>query len=110
MWAGDAVPPLLSSFKVEALEGAREGPPQLPRALLLDHFWDGWFERAQALGCVAVVTAYAMMDAAVLARLHGAGLRGIVYTVNDPAELKRQLALGIDGIVTDAVDRFSPAT
>jgi glycerophosphoryl diester phosphodiesterase len=43
-------------------------------------------------------------------RLHGTGLRGIVYTVNDPAEVKRQLELGIDGIVTDAVDRFSPAT
>jgi glycerophosphoryl diester phosphodiesterase len=110
LWAGAAVPPLLSSFKVEALEGVRDGAPQLPRALLLDHFWDGWLERAQTLGCIAVVTAYAMMDATVLVRLHGTGLRGIVYTVNDPAEVKRQLELGIDGIVTDAVDRFSPAT
>jgi glycerophosphoryl diester phosphodiesterase len=110
LWAGDAVPPLLSSFKPEALEGAREGAAALPRALLLDHFWDGWFERAQHLGCVAVVTSYPMMDAALLARLHGAGLRGIVYTVNDPAEVRRQLFLGIDGIVTDTVDRFSPAS
>ena len=109
LWAGDAAPPLLSSFEVDALEGAHEGAPQLPRALLLEDFWDSWFERAQALGCVAVVMSYAMMDAAVLARLHGAGLRCIVYTVNDPAEAKRQLDLGIDGIVTDAVDRVSPA-
>src|SRR5262249_48727616 len=41
LWADDPVPPLLSSFQPDALEGAREGAPQLPRALLLDHFWDG---------------------------------------------------------------------
>ena len=29
-------------------------------------------------------------------------------TVNDPPEARRLLALGIDGIITDAVDRFSP--
>ena len=78
------------------------------RALLLDQFWEGWFEYAQAQACVAVITSYAMMDAPLLARLHAAGLRGMVYTVNDPAEAQRQLALGTDGIVTDAVDRFSP--
>jgi glycerophosphoryl diester phosphodiesterase len=109
LWAGDALPPLFSSFEPEALEGAREGAAQLPRALLLSEFRDGWFERAQALGCVAVVTAYPMMDAALLKRLHDAGLRGLVYTVNDPAEAQRQLTLGTDGIITDAIDRFSPA-
>ena len=36
------------------------------------------------------------------------GLRAPVYTVNDPAEVRRLMALGIDGIITDAVDRFSP--
>ena len=37
-----------------------------------------------------------------------AGLRALVYTANDPAEAHRLMALGIDGIITDAVDRFSP--
>jgi glycerophosphoryl diester phosphodiesterase len=106
LWAGDLLPPLLSSFYPEALAGAREGAAALPRALLLGRFGDGWFDIAQSLGCVAVVTAYKMMDAALLARLHGAGLRGLVYTVNDDAEARRQLALGTDGVITDAVDRF----
>ena len=35
-------------------------------------------------------------------------LRALCYTVNDPPEARRLLALGIDGIITDAVDRFSP--
>ena len=63
---------------------------------------------AQSLACVAVVTNYNLMDAALIARLHGAGLRALCYTVNDPAEARRLVALGIDGIITDAVDRFSP--
>ena len=49
------------------------------------------------------------MDAALIACLHGAGLRALVYTVNDVAQAQRLIALGIDGIITDAVDRFSPA-
>ena len=108
LWAGQSVPPLLSSFQPGALQAARGAAPQLPRALLLDALYDGWFAQAQALGCVAVVTDHALMDSALTARLHGARLRALVYTVNDPAEAKRLLGLGIDGMITDAIDRFAP--
>src|SRR5438270_741261 len=84
---------------------ARETAPQLPRALLLDVLRTGWLDEAKALGCVAVVTNSAIMDAALLAAIRAAGMRGLVYTVNDPAEARRLDALGIDGIITDAVDR-----
>jgi glycerophosphoryl diester phosphodiesterase len=109
LWAdaAAATPPLLSSFSPQSLAGARESAPALPRALLLDKLHDGWFEEAQGLGCVAVVTHYNVMNADVLGRLHGAGLRALVYTVNDPAPAARLVGLGIDGIITDAVDRFS---
>ena len=108
LWADQSVPPLLSSFQPGALQTARDAAPQLPRALLLDALYDGWFAHAQALGCAAVITDHALMDAALLARLHGARLRALVYTVNDPAEAQRLLGLGIDGMITDAVDRFAP--
>ena len=110
LWADDSLPPLLSSFSPEALQAARETAPQLPRALLLDTLREGWFEQARTLGCVAVVTAFALMDADLIAQLHGAGLRALVYTVNDPDEARRLVALGIDGLITDAVDRFSPGS
>ncbi len=108
LWAGQAVPPLLSSFRPDALQAALASAPNLPRALLLDTLWAGWFETAQALGCVAVVTNHRLMDAALITRLRAAGWRAMVYTVNDAADARRLLALGIDGIITDAVDRFSP--
>ncbi len=109
LWEGQAVPPLLSSFQPEALQAARDAVPSLPRALLLDALHSGWFERAQALACVAVVTHHSLMDAALIDRLHAAQLRTLVYTVNEAADANRLLSLGIDGLITDAVDRFAPA-
>ncbi len=108
LWQGSATPLLFSSFRPEALAGARETAPLVPRTLLLDTLWPGWLEMAQALGCVAVVTHWRLMDAALLARLQDAGLRALCYTVNDPAEARRLLGLGVAGIITDAVDLFSP--
>ena len=108
LWSSATVPPLLTSFQPSSLQGARETAPQLPRALLLDALRPGWLDEAKALGCVAVVTNYALIDAAVLAAVHGAGMRGLVYTVNDPAEARRLDTFAIDGVITDAVDRFSP--
>ena len=71
---------------------------------------NGWLDEALALRCAGVVTNYALIDAEAMARIHGAGLRALVYTVNDPAEAARLDRLGIDGIVTDAVDRFAPGS
>jgi glycerophosphoryl diester phosphodiesterase len=108
LWAHAGTPLLFSSFKPEALQAAHGTAPHIPRALLLDTLWPGWFELVRSLDAVAVVTNHKLMDAALRARLHEAGLRALCYTVNDAPEARRLLALGIDGIITDAVDRFSP--
>jgi glycerophosphoryl diester phosphodiesterase len=110
LWAGQPVAPLLSSFRPEALAAAQAAAPALPRALLLDTLWDGWFGVAQALGVVAVVSKHTLMDDALRTQLRDAGLRALCYTVNDVAEAERLKALRIDGLITDAVDRFAPAT
>ena len=103
-----ASPPLLTSFKPQALHAAHTAQPALPRGLLLDHWWAGWRDEAQALQCAAVVAHWSMLDTATIADLHAQGWRALAYTVNDPAEADRLLRAGIDGLITDAVDRFSP--
>lgn len=40
-------------------------------------------------------------DAAMVAQIHAAGLKAIVYTINKPAEVARFAKLGLDGITTD---------
>jgi len=109
LWAGQAALPVFSSFQPEALRGARETAPEVPRGLLLDSLHAGWLDEARALGCQAVITHYGLMDAATVARIHGAGMRALVYTVNDEATARWLIANGVDGIITDAVDKFSPA-
>ncbi|HEX6708135.1 MAG TPA: glycerophosphodiester phosphodiesterase [Albitalea sp.] len=108
-WHGAPVMPLLSSFHPDALAAAQSAEPSLPRALLLDSWRSGWFEEAQALGCVATVASYGILDRAAMARIQAAGMRVLAYTVNDPAPAHWLCDSGIDGLITDAVDRFSPS-
>ncbi len=109
LWQGRDVPPLLTSFKPQALAAAREAAPDLPRGLLLDQLRAGWLDEARTLGCLAVVCNHALWSAATVAEVHGAGLRALSYTVNDEWAAERLIALRTDGIITDRVDLFPPA-
>ena len=110
LWAGQAVPPLLTSFKTEALQGARDAAPELPRGLLLDNLPEGWLQTALELGCIAIVCNHALWDERTVAQAKAAGLRTLSYTVNDEWAAERLMALGTDGVITDRVDLFSPAS
>lgn len=109
-WAASpaAAPPLLSSFQHAALAAARTEAPDLPRGLLLKRLEPGWLEQARELGCCAVIVQHTHWTAAALAEAHGAGLRALAFTVNEAADAQRLLDWGIDGLITDAVDRFPP--
>ncbi|MCJ0765074.1 glycerophosphodiester phosphodiesterase [Variovorax terrae] len=108
LWQGQAVPPLLTSFRPESLAGAQAAQPQLPRGLLLDTLWKGWLETALSLDCVALVCNHALWDTSTVTQAQAAGLRTLSYTVNDEWAAERLIALGTDGIITDRVDLFSP--
>lgn len=109
LWQGQAVPPLLTSFDPEALEGAQATAPALPRGLLLDTLWTGWLETALRLECQAIVCNHALWDRSTVTQAQSAGFRTLSYTVNDDWATQRLIALGTDGIITDRVDLFSPS-
>ena len=109
LWAGAEVPPLLTSFEPEALAGARDTRPELPRGLLLETLWTGWLETALALDCVAIVCNHALWDLPSVREAKSAGFRTLSYTVNDEWAAQRLLDLGTDAIITDRVDLFVPA-
>ena len=110
LWHDAAVPPLLSSFDVPALEAAKQAQPELPRGLLLDTLWPGWLETAVRLGCVAVICEHTLWDASSMTQARSAGFSTLSYTVNDEATARRLFDLGLDGIITDRVDLFTPAS
>ncbi len=47
------------------------------------------------------------MAAAFVQRLHQAGMRALVYTANTPADVAAMRAAGVDGVITDDVERWS---
>ncbi|MDP3759132.1 MAG: glycerophosphodiester phosphodiesterase [Ramlibacter sp.] len=108
LWNNAPVPPLLTSFRPEALEGAMATAANLPRGLLLDTLWKGWLETALMLECAAIVCNHALWDRSSVTQAQSAGFRCLSYTVNDEWAARRLIDLGTDGIITDRVDLFPP--
>ncbi|WJV62433.1 glycerophosphodiester phosphodiesterase [Pectobacteriaceae bacterium CE70] len=104
LWRDHPVAPLLSSFAVEALAAAQQAVPGLPRGLLLDEWNDDWQVLTQRLGCVSIHLNHQLLDESRVALLKDAGLRILVYTVNQPARARTLLQWGVDCICTDRID------
>lgn len=104
LWAGAAMPPLLSSFSPEALVQARRLAPDLPRGLLLRHVRPGWLDQMRRLDCLSLHTRGANLDAATLAATAAAGVPLLAYTVNALAAAQRLLRAGVAAVFTDRLD------
>ena len=109
LWAGAEVPPLLSSFSEDALAAAREAVPELPRALLLDKLPADWLDRLRALDCVALDANHRELTPEIIDQAHAAGFRVCCYTVNDLDRAHLLWSAVLDSLITDWVDRISPA-
>jgi glycerophosphoryl diester phosphodiesterase len=93
--------------------GVKAGSPDVPPSDCGPSRWTAGFQLA-ALGSVPrMVHAaggrvwsphYRDVDAARLKEAHALGLRVIVWTVNDPAQIARMLELGVDGLISDRPD------
>lgn len=106
LWPAGSTPPLLSSFKTDSLQAARDAQPQLPRALLLDELRVGWLQEALELECIAIVCEHALWNEYSVAQAQEAGLHTASYGANDETAIKRQLALGIESVITDLQERL----
>ncbi len=101
-------PPLLSSFSVTALAAAQQAAPELPRGLLLDSWRDDWLALTTQLACVSIHLNHRLLNAERTAMLKAAGLRILVYTVNQPERARALLSWGVDAICTDRIDIIGP--
>lgn len=107
LWAGMTVP-LLSSFDIDALEAAQQAVPELPRGLLLDEWRDDWQALTTRLACVSIHLNHRLLDEVRVRMLREAGLRILVYTVNQPQRAAELLRWGVDCICTDKIDLIGP--
>ncbi|WP_102817995.1 glycerophosphodiester phosphodiesterase [Burkholderia ubonensis] len=108
-WRDAAVPPLLSSFSFDALQQARETAPELPRGMLYEAVPDDWYAQVvDALGCVSLHADHMRLDEPLVRAIKAAGLRILVYTVNDPERARELVRWGVDAVCTDRIDLIGP--
>ncbi|MBN3783775.1 glycerophosphodiester phosphodiesterase [Burkholderia sp. Ac-20345] len=108
-WRDAAVPPLLSSFSFDALQQARATVPTLPRGMLYEAVPDDWHAQVvDALGCVSLHADHKQLDEPLVRAIKAAGLRILVYTVNDLERARELARWGVDAVCTDRIDLIGP--
>lgn len=103
---------LVMAFEGETVRRVRELGPAIRTVLLIDRgqvererVWPAEsVVRAGQLGVAAVGLNHRLIDGDVVAAARQAGLRLAAWTVNDEADLRRMIALGVDVVISDRPD------
>lgn len=103
LWAGQSTPPLLTSFKREALRGAQAVAPELPRGFLMHELATDWQEAVAGLQCMAIACHFPLYTEAFIKEIKRLGLYSLAYTVNDLETAHTLLKMGVDSIITDTL-------
>lgn len=98
---------LFSSFYDPVLARLRRSEPAARVGLLISRRYpQDWLARARALAAEAINPEACLVDGRLVDEAHAAGLRVLVFTVNEADEMARLLGLGVDGLFTNYPDRM----
>ncbi len=97
---------LVSSFQPNYLPLMSRARPGIRTGLLVGRTWEGGPGMLHDLGATALHPHFSLLNASGVARMRDAGIDVNVYTVNDPEEMKRQMRMGVTGIITDYPQRL----
>jgi glycerophosphoryl diester phosphodiesterase len=101
---------IVLSFEQPTLQALAEACPQLDLMLLFDCSDApneiAWGIRRAAPFASCIGLHLEVVTGAVVDEAHAHGLFVYPYTVNEPADMLRLLAAGVDGMITDAPDRL----
>jgi len=98
---------LFSSFNPFALRAVKRLAPQIPAGLLVAPDMAIYLRRAWLAPFVPHEARHpesSMVTAQTMKWYRAHGLRVNVWTVDDPAEMRRLIALGVDGVITNRPD------
>jgi glycerophosphoryl diester phosphodiesterase len=105
---------LIQSFSRDSLLKLHAIDDRLPLIQLIEDEHDSAAIRAMLPGiaefAVGIGPSRTSVDAELVAAVHEHGLVVHPWTVNDPAEIRRLIALGVDGMFTDFPDRVHSIT
>ncbi|HWP35236.1 MAG TPA: glycerophosphodiester phosphodiesterase family protein [Thermodesulfobacteriota bacterium] len=116
--AGSGLTVLVSSFDAGVLRRLRARAPALTLGLLCEARIEGpagfrpgrlapYLALAAELGAVSLHPYWRFTGPRLVDAAHAAGLRVYPWTVNRERDLRRLIAIGVDGIITDRPDRLA---
>lgn len=97
---------IIQSFDPAILEAVNARYPSLSIALLVENK-DSWKKNLKRLSFTPAIYSpmFSEVNGSLVDELHMEDIELIVWTVNEEADIKRMLDLGVDGIITDYPDR-----
>jgi glycerophosphoryl diester phosphodiesterase len=95
----------VSSFHLPELRDFKRRLPEVPLGVLLCGVPLNLAAAATELGAQVVSVDRDFADAALIADAHARGAKVFVFTVNEPADMARFRAAGVDGVFTDFPER-----
>jgi glycerophosphoryl diester phosphodiesterase len=98
---------ILQSFDVRILQELKKKNPAIVISLLVENT-DGLILNLQRLGFQPDIYApeFILVDEELVKALHAKDIKLIPWTVNETADMKKLIAIGVDGIITDYPDKL----
>ncbi|MEM1320849.1 MAG: glycerophosphodiester phosphodiesterase family protein [Bacteroidota bacterium] len=92
----------LQSFDINILQEIRKQDKEMPIAYLIENL-DSLDKNLEKLGFIPEIYSpyYMLLNKELIQQIHDKGMQLIPWTVNDPEVMKRLVAEGVDGIITD---------
>lgn len=94
------------SFDAQALGNVRQRDPTLICGLLFDKPVSNPADAAWEVGARQIAPRADLLTEEMVAEAHESGLQVVTWTINEPADMRRAIAAGVDGIMTDYPDRL----
>ncbi|MEZ5366401.1 MAG: glycerophosphodiester phosphodiesterase [Bryobacterales bacterium] len=98
---------MISGFDPKILETVHELLPELHLGFIFNRTQDE--EQRHNAPVDVVIPQFRLASRELIEEIHEEGLRVWAWTVNEEAEIKRLLNLGVDGFITDYPDRVAAA-
>ncbi|MDQ2082983.1 glycerophosphodiester phosphodiesterase [Xanthobacteraceae bacterium Astr-EGSB] len=96
----------VESAEEDTIQRGRPGPSPWTAGLAVDDFGGSVPRMVVAAGAGQWTPYFRNVDAEVMREARAAGVRVVPWTVNEPAEMARLIALGVDGMISDHPDRL----
>jgi len=97
---------VILSFDPSALDSVHRLDSTMMTGLLCEQPSNDLVERTVRAGARQLVAAGELVTSSVVEKAHRAGLQVVAWTINDPEQMRRLIAAGVNGIITDFPDRL----